>query len=438
MLFKKYLTIPISIIIFSIVLFTACSDNGATAVDVESGAVINGSVENGTTQDKSMSSESEAEETTVWAASVTSNGSIEKISETETEVDASGEFSLTVDANTANHLAIVAESGGVELKGFISGQIENGQSYTLKPINIQSTAETEVFARIVADGKTDIVHKSDIDVFISSSAGAEIYSNSSAIADLSAAVKNSAEARTGFFAEFESDASAKMDQYFELMTGLQFDYESELSSSTSTDAREAAFEGFVEAKANAYTEAEFELVNITKFLHMQKEVAQNSMESVSSSVRNEVRNSTSIMAAIALDTAVQARAETAGMSGSTISAIADAGSTLRANVSGSGGAEGEINAAFETYHEEVRSAMENDSSVEGTILIAIDTEINAAGGPGILFETAISGLISAQSLNDIYAEFGSSVRNSVEVQSELLGDVDAEAVADILILINLF
>jgi hypothetical protein len=438
MLFKNYLTIPISVIIFSIVLFTACSDNGATAVDVESGAVINGSVENGTTQDKSMSSESEAEETTVWAASVTSNGSFEKISETETEVDASGEFSLTVDADAVNYLAIVAESGGAELKGFISAQIENGQSYTIKPINAQSSAETEVFARIVADGKTDIVHKSDIEAFITSNAGAEIYSSSSAIADVSGAVKNSADARTAFFSEFDSDVSAKMDQYFEIMTDIQFDYESAVSSSTSSDAREAAFEAFLEAKAGAYTEAEFEAVNIAKFLHMQKEVAQNSMESVSSSVRNEVRSTTSIMAAIALDAAVQARAEASGMSESTISAIVDAGSTLHADVSGSGGTEGEISAAFETYHEEVRTAMESDSSVEGTILITIDTEINAAGGPGILFETAISGLISAQSLNDIYADFVSSVRSSVEAQSELLGEVDAEAVADILILINLF
>jgi hypothetical protein len=438
MCIKKSLTTTVSIVLLSFMIFSACSDNGTTGVDDETGAVINGSVENGAEQSKSMNNATSAEAGTVWAARITSEGSFEKIGDTETEVDASGNFSLTVDANAANEIAIIAETGGQELKGFISAQIENGQSYTLKPINAESSAETEVFARIVADGKADVVHKSDIETVISSNTGAEIYSSSSAIAEISAAVKNSADARTGFFAEFDSDADSKLNQYFELMTDIQFDYESAVNSTTSSDGREAAFEAFLDAKADAYFEAEFEAENVAKFLHMQTKVVQNSFSSVSSSVQNDARASTSLLAAIAIDIAVRSKAEASGMSEATISAIADAGSTLRAEVKGSAGAEGEISSAFEAYHEEVRAAMESDTSVEASVLIAIDTEINATGGAKLLFDSAISGLINVQSLNDVYADFTSSVRSSVEAQSELIGDVNAEALADILILINLF
>jgi hypothetical protein len=440
MLFKNYLTISISVILLSFTIITACSDNGTTGVDDEDeqGAVINGSVENGASQEKSMNAETEVEGTTVWAARITSEGSFEAISDTETEADASGDFSLTVDANTANQIAIIAEHGGQELKGFISAQIENGQSYTLKPINAESSAETEVFALVVAEGKADVVHKSDIETAISANSGAEIHSSSTAIEEVAAAVKNSADARGGFFAEFESDVDAKLNQYFETMTDVQFEYESAVSSSASSDERGAALDAFADAKVNAYTEADFDVATVAKYLHMQTKVMQNSMSSASASVRNDVRANTSLLAAIAVDEAVRTRAEASGMSESTISVIAEAGSALRAGVSGSSGAEAEISAAFETYHEEVRSAMENDSAVEASIIIAIDTEINAAGGAKLLFESDLSGLLNVQSLNEVYADFTTSVRNTVETQSELIGEADAEVLADILILINLF
>jgi len=161
------------------------------------------------------------------------------------------------------------------------------------------------------------------------------------------------------------------------------------------------------------------------------------MSSVSTDIENDIRNSSLAMIAIATDQAVRARAEASGMSDATISAIADAGVSLRSEVRGSGGSESTIEAAFNTYHDEVRAAIENDSSVEGTAVVTIDTEINAAGGAKAAFDSSLTGLLDVSELLNLYINFNNNVDAIVDTNSALIGDIDAEILADIMVLINL-
>ena len=125
------------------------------------------------------------------------------------------------------------------------------------------------------------------------------------------------------------------------------------------------------------------------------------------------------------------------MSEGTISTIADAGLTLRSEVLGSDGSDSAVMAVFETYHDEVRAALEGDSSVEGAAVVTIDTEINTAGGIKATFSSALSGLLDASELTDLYINFDNDVRAIVDTNSALIGDIDAEVLSDILLLINL-
>ena len=435
MIYKNNLKLLFGSILLIFTLM-GCSDS-STSAD-ESVAIIQGSVEEEASKAKSTASQTSAEGTVVMAARVASNGSIEAISETETEVNASGQFTLEVDASTADRIAVIAETGGGTMKGYVSANVENGQSYTIKPVNVESTAETRIYGQLVADGKTDVVHSSDIEAAVNANVAAQIYTSSSAITHVAAGLSNSAEARAQFISEFEGDAEAKLNQYFETMTDVQLQLESNLAASSSAGDREAAYEAFLDAKLNAYTEAGVDVSTLAKLGHLKVNVMQNSITSVSSSVRNNVKASTSSFAAIAIDKAVQASAEASGVSQATLSAIADAGVTLRGEVKSSTGASGEIEAAFEAYHSEVRSALESDSSVEASIIIAIDTELNSVGGAKLLFDSALSGVVSAGTISDIYVEFTNSVHSTVEAQNALIGDVNASAIADILIFINLF
>lgn len=429
-----------TIVLFALLSFTACSDDNSTGNDggetPESQATINGQVEDEFAK-TSSASKAKVEGAVVTAATISSNGSVQMMDDTETEVQSSGEFTLELDASAAEDVVVVAEHEGEQLKGYISAEVENGSSYTIKPINVESSAETDVFARVKSEGNADIVHKSDIETVITSNSAADIYGDASATADVAAAVSNSAEARAEFFGEFSESAESDIDAYFETMTDAQFSYESTLNSSSSMDEEEAAFEAYLETKVNAYSETSLDEKQTAEFLHANGMVVLNSMSSVSSEVESEVRNSSSTMIAIATDNAVKARAEASGISDETVSAIADAGVTLRSEVRGSGGSEGTISAAFETYHDEVRAALESDSSVEGTAVVTIDTEINVAGGAKASFHSALSGLVDVSGLTDLYIDFDNDVNTIVDTNSALIGDIDAEILSDIMVLINL-
>ncbi|MCC5941758.1 MAG: hypothetical protein JJU37_09465 [Balneolaceae bacterium] len=416
--------------------FQACSD-GSVSVD-ENVALIQGSVESSGISEKAVSN-ADVSAATVTAARISSNGSFDIISETETQVDASGNFTLEVDANSLNHIAVLVETNGETLKGYLSKSIENGQSYTIKPVNSVSTAEAVVFADIVAKGKADIVHKADIEAVVNQRSATAIRSSSTASGRVATAVENSADARMTFFSEYgEADAETKMDTWFEIMTEAQAEFESAISNNSSAEAKEAAFDALLDAKLFAYAEAGLSEVEISKLVHMQAKVKNNSLGSASSDIRSDVRASSSLLVALAVDNATIARAEASGMSQATISAISDAGAKLTGEVRTSAGTNSQIQAAFETYHEEVKAAIESDSSVEGSVIVTIDLEINAIGGAKFIFDSAISGILSLNILNDAYAEFAGSVRNSVESRSDSIGSVEAEAMADILLLINLF
>lgn len=423
-------------------VFTACSDN-STGVDSNgpdngtngSAATINGSVDE-SSQSKVQSGETSAEAGVVSAARINSSGSVEIIEGTETEFNASGRFSLQVDAGVSDHIIVVAETAEGEVKGFISAGIENNQSYTIKPLNAESNAETAVFAEVIANGKADVVQKSDIEVAVRGNAAADINSSSSAAAEVAAAVSNSAEARAEFISEFESDA--RFNLAAELIADAQFQLESNLDVAASDDERKAAFDAFLEAKVNAYAESGMEMSNIGQMFHLQAEVKQNTFSSVSADVENSARASVSVLAAIAIDNAVNAKAQASGASDATISAIADAGVNLRAELESSSGAETEIENAFETYHQEVRAAFESDSSTEATVIVTVDAEINVNGGAKSSFKSSLSGLLDLGLLTDAYADFTSSVQSTAEAESDVIGEIDVETVTDIVVLINLF
>lgn len=436
---KLHLTFA-TLILMLFVSLTACTDSTTTGSDddPEPRAVINGTVEDDFSNSKSDKAAKDVENTVVTAARISSNGSLELIEETETQVDASGDFTLEIDADAMEEIVIVADNEGDRLTGIVTVEVENENTYTIKPINTESSAETDVYVDIATDGNTNIIHKSDIETVVIANSAADVYENSSATSDISAGVSNSAEARTVYFNDVsEGDGQANLDIYLETMTDAQNDYELTVYSSTSSEEKEAAFTTLLENKVEAYNDAGLEHKENAEFLHMQERVFLNSTSSVSTDVENDSRWASSYTIAIATDNAVQARAEASNMSDNTVDAIADAGATLRTEVRENNGSEATVRAAFETYHDEVITAMENDSSVEGAVVITIDTEVNAAGGPKSTFSTTLTGLLEISELTDAYINFNNNVDTIVEANAETVGDIETQILSDIIVLINL-
>ncbi len=409
----------------------ACSDSNNNS----DSATVNGNVEQSQSNAKAL-----PEGTIVTMATVTSSGSINTIDGAETTTDANGDFSLSFDANTAQNFVVVAENNGSEAMGFLSANVENGQTILLKPIDNESTAESNVFARLVAQGDADLVTKSDIETMVTAANESEVRSNTTLASQFATSLASSAEARADFFAnEVEGNGEEKFEATLEILADAQARLEADLEAASSTEAESEAYDLFIETTASAFVSAGVEANKAAQAIEVWGRVMINNISSASEEVENSVRTQTSIMAGIAIDAAVRAEAEASEMSDDSKQAIADAGVTLKAALRTAVGVKADVETAFEEYQEEVQTTMESDSSVEANFVITVNTEINSQTGAKTIFENAISSTTSADLALNIFATFFSDVESTSDdnASSTSMSEANLEAVTSIIILTNL-
>jgi hypothetical protein len=427
---------PIKLSLIVIVAFmgaVGCSTNSSS--DSQS-ATIKGSVDANSAKQKTQNSSLQG--TVVTASRVTSNGSIKAIEGAKTETNASGEFTLNVDVESAEHVIIVAENEGSTWKGYLSSEVKNGGSFTLKPINTESTAESEVYTKLVASGDADIVQKSDVEAVVSSETASEIETGLTTAGEVATALSNSAKARAEFYTEtMQDNAEQSLQETYDYLAEAQFKLESDLAASSSAEERSEAYDVFIQSSVNAYINAGLSASNTAQVLDMWSRVAVNSMTAVSSDIKEDVRMHSSLMAATAIDMAVQAEAEASDMSESSIQAIIDAGIQLRSDIKSSTGIEGDVEAAFEAYHDSVRNTMESDASFEANVMVNIDNKINSNDGAKSNFSSSISSVLKASAVFNIYNSFYSSIEETVNSSMSGSSDSEIKAVSSIMFLINL-
>lgn len=414
----------------SLLIFSACSTDSSDS----NTATINGSVEEEPSQQKA--NQSKVEGAVITAARITSNGSFDTIEGVQTETNASGNFTLEVDAESAENIIIKAETESEEWYGFLADEVENGQSYSLKPINSESTAETQVYSNLVATGDADIVQKADIEAVVSGEVAADIESGTTAVARYATGLANSAEARVDYFQETQQDnAESMLTETYTLLNEAQIQLEADLAASANAEQREGAYEVFLENTVNAYVSAGLDASDAAKLIEMWGRVFINSLTSVSSDIKEDARKQSSILVAIAIDNAVRAEAEATSMSEASQEAIVEAGIELKSTLRSSVGAENEIETAFQAYHDEVRATMEADASFEASVIIEIDTEINSSSGAKSTFNGSISSVLSSETVVSIYNSYYNDIETIVEENME--GSSEFGAVTEIMILINL-
>lgn len=430
MLTNKFYKYPIMILMLAVFGF-ACSDSNNNS----DSATVNGNVEQSQSNAKAL-----PEGTVVTMATVTSSGSINTIDGAETTTDANGDFSLSFDANAAQNFVVVAENNGSEAMGFLSANVENGQTILLKPIDNESTAESNVFARLVAQGDADLVTKSDIETMVTAANESEVRSNTSLASQFATSLASSAEARADFFAnEVEGNGEEKYEATLEILADAQARLEADLEAASSTEAETEAYDLFLETTASAFVSAGVEANKAAQAIEVWGRVMINNINSASEEVENSVRTQTSIMAGIAIDAAVRAEAEASEMSDDSKQALADAGVTLKAALRTAVGVKADVETAFEEYQEEVQNTMESDSSVEANFVITVNTEINSQTGAKTIFENAISSTTSADLALNIFTTFFSDVESTSDdnASSTSMSEANLEAVTSIIILTNL-
>jgi hypothetical protein len=432
-----------SLVMAGLLLFNvACSDSNS---DSRSEATIRGSVEQSSLSqsmtDKSGTSEvmnsHEATKSDVYAARVTESGETQKIEDSETQTDDQGRFTLTVDMAAAQRVIIVAERNGQTLRGFVDTSVENGMSYSMKPLNVESSVETEVYIQVVKNGKANHVSKADIDMAVGTSAAASMRAHPGAVAQLAVALGRAAEARAQFVgAKVQSNASAALSKVAELHAKAQLEYESRISGNVSSSDQRAAFEAMIDATLSAYTEAGLSAADASAFVDLWTRVTMSGLSSMPSEVRNRLYLRLAFLKAAAMDKFIRIQAQLAGFSSSTQQAIVQAGIKLRTSISASVSTASEIESAFETWKNEVKHAIESDNSVEATGIISLNAEINAAAGASTVFHAALHATTNTSAVTTAYVTFSDTVKQLLRARIQSGSESRVEAATGILMMVN--
>lgn len=428
-----------AIIAVAVTALTACSDKDRGSL------VVKGRFQPESTQQTSMAKAVGGEDSiqsvsgaTVTAAEITSTGTFRTIPGTQTTTNASGEFTLTVDVSSAQHIVVLVQSAGQQWVGHVSGEVRNGRTYVMKAVNTESTVEAEVFARLVASGKAATVTKADIEMAVSAQLAARIRGNASALASVAAALSNSAEARARFWStHVQQSATQKLNAAMRASAQAHLAFEASMAASVNAGQREAALEALAAAMANAQVTAGLTTAQTAQMIDAMVRVHLNSLTSASTQIQDESRSMLSLIKSAAITVSVQAEAAAAGMSQATIQAITQAGSTLRATVRTGVGTSAEIQAAFNAYVQSVRSAIEADPSSEASAFIHVHAAVNSSMGAGNVFRTSVSASVDAQVVTTAYTTFVSSVKSLVEARLTGASQARIDATTRLLVLVNL-
>lgn len=421
----------IKAILFTVIasLSLNCNDSGSSSST--DSATIQGRVDDNNNGKISGTSDV----STVTAAYINAQGSVEAIEGTEVETDASGNFELAVNADMHQNIIVKAQSETQASYGYVSGTVENGNSYTVKPINAESSAETKVFAKLVASNESETVSKAEVEMAVNADAASEINSDVTIAAEVASSLSSAAEVRTEYIeSESGSESSNKINALNSGFIEAQGNLNARLNASATAQERAQAYSEFRTDILATFETAGFESSSRAKVLEMWSRTYLNASASTESSVRNETYTELSLITAEAVDIAVKAKAE--NLDESTQSSIAGAGATLKTEIETEVSTAAEVRASFESYYEEVKTALENDSHVSATIVSEIDTQINSTQGAKTIFDASIAATVNSSVVVDVYTTFFTGVETTVE-NLTVNADVSTEVLAEIMIMSNL-
>jgi hypothetical protein len=115
----------------------------------------------------------------------------------------------------------------------------------------------------------------------------------------------------------------------------------------------------------------------------------------------------------------------------------DAAATLRADIKAmSNSAEEDVKAAFVTFNSEIEAIIQNDTNIDGELFVSANSTIDENSGAKASLESSIEATLDLSILVAVYTTFYSEVESIMESTFSNASETEAEAYAELLILIN--
>jgi hypothetical protein len=442
--FTKELTYFLAVFIF--LGLTACNKDN-NPVDSSGGGTskVSGSVNDSDGLSKTLgkgqaveSNTSGIQGATVIIAEVQANGSLNTVSTQSVQTDVDGKFTVETKLSGVKNLVVAAAKGTSEWKAVVSSEVKSGTTVYAQPLNVETTAEAEVYTRLKASGKINTVSQLDVQFYVNSEVAAQIRGNAS----MQDQFINALEVRQQAHTQASSNAyfgitSAQLQTIANTKAQAQVSFEEALYiAGDSQSNAENKFSIYQTAIISAYANANVKAESYAKLSEITSRVFINATASMSSQTYVACAKSNYLRIAFVIRQAMEAKFQETGASSSQVSAVASAGVTLSSSIKSSVTID-QIITAFAQYNSAVVAQLKLTFSFQATIIDTIEANIQGAGGAKAILNASVGASASTDMIIAAYLSFSNSVKTLVQTSLTGVSSTQVNAATEIFILANM-
>ena len=339
--------------------FSGCFRDDSTTSDgssMGSTATVEGRVQGDMGLGKRSSAGAGVEAAVVSVTRIQSDGSIQVVSTTEVKTDMQGHFSVSAAVDGARELIVKAKKDGKEWKAVVSAKAEKGKTVVCRPLNVESSIEADVFAKVRGEAKNNEVSfvdiaakidaemsaqieakgesKAQVEAFISSQVQAEAKARvqtllNGSIKATRTQVDKAEEARLDVRAKLDADLDAAIDASAEAKAKLESDSrqaslkawsDAGITVEAISVARESCFHAMIKSGAEVQTDADAKLAWLRKIsIDHAADVEIAVQESAKASGGTTLQVNGAVTAGLALETALKGANTEAGVDSAFVS-----------------------------------------------------------------------------------------------------------------------
>ncbi|MHB9040098.1 MAG: hypothetical protein ACYC4T_05545 [Melioribacteraceae bacterium] len=445
--FHRNYVFSILILVLSIV-FAACSnDNNPVDSNPSGTSKVSGRVTTSDGLSKTLGKNGGAASTqgggvqgaVVILAQVQADGSLSTVSTQSVTTDVDGKFTVETKLSGVKNLVVVATQSSTTWKAVVSSTVQTGTTVYAPPVNTEATTEAEIFIRLKAAGKTNVVSQSDVQLYVNADVAAQIKGNANAEDQFITCLENEATARTqassnSYFGITSSQTQAIVDARAQ----AQASFEAALyAAGESQSASETEWNNYQRAIISAYTNAGVKVEAYAKLMGgISSKAFVNSAASMSSNAYMAASKSYYLRLALVLKTATEVKFQEAGASSSQMSTVASAGTSLSASIKNSI-TFNQMMDAFAQYHSSVVAQLKLTFSAYANAIDTIEAGMNGMGGMKAILNTAVGASVSTDVIVNAYVNFFNSCKTAAQTAMTGASSAQVNSVSEILILVNM-
>ena len=428
-------------VITASLFFAACSNDDNPVNSNGGTAKVAGRISSGNSMAKALSKTSGSETTAsvqgaaVVLAQVQADGSLKIVSNQSVQTDVSGKFIVETNLSGANNLVVVATQGAAEWKAIVSATVQSGTTVYAPPLSVESTTETNLYIKLVSQGRANNIDATDLKILLSAQGAAHIGGNANAEAEFINALQAQSQATVqasgnSYFGLSSSQIQAMLHAKAEAKAKLDAALYNSGDTETESENNINEYEGWVctNSSVNANVHAELMRIGVTTFL--------NATASMSANGRLAIAKSFYKRYAFVLSVAMRQQFQAAGASDSQISAVNSASSSLYASVKTSNDLN-QIADAFAQYHSSIKAQLKLTLASHASAVETTDTSINSAASAKTILSASLGGTLSLDAIINAYVAFFNSVKTTTQTMFVGASSAQVSAATQIMILANM-